>query len=187
MKKTFALGFLWIMLAATVNAYEIKPGAVKQRICSELNEIQVVQMDDLDLPLGEEFAIFLNGKIILKTGGEEGVDDFRFHQLPLPDVILHINQGVRPFDEVFVFMQRMWGNACDGGAIWFLGVKSGGSYAISDPIDYCGGPPPILTVMENKVIVTDPGHPHNHGTGWIPEEKWVYEDGMVHRVKEKTK
>lgn len=185
MKKTIVLVLVWTMLTAMVNAQEIKPGSVKQRISSELNDIQVVQLDDLQL--GNEFAVLLNGKIILKTGGEEGKDDFRFHSLPLPDVILHLNQGVKPFDEVFVFMQRMWGNACDGGAIWFLGVKSGGRHAISDPIDFCGGPPPILTVMENKVIITDPAHPPNDGKGWIPEDQWVYEEGKVRRAKNKAR
>jgi hypothetical protein len=185
MKKSIVVVLCLLMMAMAAHARENETEVVKQKITTERGDLRIIQLDEGRV--GNEFAVRLNGRVVVKTGGKENSSGFRFHDYPLPNVILHINKGVAPFDEVFVLQQRMWGNACDGGPIWFLGDKSDGSYAISDAIDYCGGPPPILTVLPEKVTVTVPGHAPHRGEGFTPQEVWVYEDGKVSQVKKAQK
>ena len=185
MKKSIVVVLCWLMMAATANAQENEPQVVKQKITTERGDLRIIQLDEGRE--GNEFAVRLNGRVIVKTGGEANKSEFRFHDYPLPNVILHINKGVVPFDEVFVFQQRMWGNVCDGGPIWFLGEQSDGTYSISDAIDYCGGPPPTLMVLPEKVTITVPGHTPYGGGSFIPQEVWVYKDGKVSQVKNAKK
>jgi hypothetical protein len=185
MKKSIVVVLCWLIMPSAAHAQENETEVVKQKITTERGDLRIIQLDEGRV--GNEFAVRLNGRVVVKTGGAENNNEFRFHDYPLPNVILHINKGVVPFDEVFVLQQRMWGNACDGGPIWFLGGKSDGSYAISDAIDYCGGPPPILTVLPEKVTVIVPGHAPNRDESFIPQEVWVYKDGKVSQVKKAKK
>ncbi len=185
MKKSIVGVLCWLVLPMAAHAQKKEIEVVRQKITTERGDLRIIQLDEGRV--GNEFAVRLNGRVVVKTGGEMSKSDFRFHDYPLPNVILHINKGVVPFDEVFVLQQRMWGNACDGGPIWFLGGKSDGSYAISDAIEYCGGPPPILTVLPEKVHITVPGHAPHRGVGFIPQEVWVYKDGKVSQVKQAEK
>jgi hypothetical protein len=185
MKKSIVGVLCWLVMALAAYAQEYETEVVRQKITTERGDLRIIQLDEGRV--GNEFAVRLNGRVVVKTGGKRNNSDFRFHDYPLPNVILHINKGVVPFDEVFVLQQRMWGNACDGGPIWFLGNRSDGSYAISDAIDYCGGPPPILSVLPEKVTVTIPGHTFRRGERFIPQEVWVYKEGKVSPVKQAKK
>lgn len=178
-KRIIVVVLYWLMMAAAAPAQENDTEIVKQKIATESGDLRIIQLDEGRT--GNEFAVRLNGRVVVKTGGAKNNGDFRFHDYPLPNVILHINKGVVPFDEVFVLQQRMWGNACDGGPVWFLGVKNDGTYSVSDAIDYCGGPPPILSVLPEKVTVTGPG------SDVLSPEVWIYEDGKVSQVKKAKK
>ena len=179
MNKGLIVALCWLIIASALQAQENQSENVKQRVASNSNNLRVIQLDDG--ALGNAFAIHLNDQLVMKTGGEEHQSGFRFHAFPFPDVILHITAELPPFQEVFVVQQRMWGNACDGGPIWFLGVKADGTFSVSDPVDYCGGPPPIFTVTSEKVTITDQGHAPNRGAAFIPEDVWVYQDGKVNQ------
>lgn len=115
MKKSIVVVLYLLMMAMVAHAQENETEVVKQKITTERGDLRIIQLDEGRV--GNEFAVRLNGRVVAKTGGEESSSGFRFHDYPLPNVILHINKGVAPFDEVFVFQQRMWGNACDGGPI----------------------------------------------------------------------
>lgn len=179
--KTFIVGaLLWIMAATPAQALDSKLVANAKRIATDLMELRIVPMEDKPQPTA--YAITLNGNVIMKTGGEKGSDDFRFHGLPLPEVILHLSKGIPPYDEVFVMGQHGWGNGCDNGAIWFLGVKADGSHTVSEAVERCGGPPPSFTVTPAKVTVTLPGYKPKQGKKTVPEEVWVYADGTFGRA-----
>ncbi len=180
MKTIIAGALLWIMAATPAQALDSKLVANAKRIATDLMELRIVPMEDKPQPAA--YAITLNGNVIMKTGGEKNNADFRFHGLPLPDVILHLSKGVPPYTEVFVIEQHGWGDACENGAIWFLGVKADGSHTVSEAVERCGGPPPNFTVTPTRVTMKLPGYKPKQGKKAVPEEVWVYADGKLDRA-----
>jgi hypothetical protein len=150
---------------------------VKERLATPAGEIRITQLDEGEL--GNQFAVTLGDRSILQTNGEE---DGQFSDSPVPTILKHFN-AVTPYDEVVVFQQNMWGNACDGGPLWFLGLKRDGTFSVSLPIDFCGGRQPVLKQTAGRIIITLPGGPPNRGSGYIPTETWVYENGRVRQLK----
>lgn len=168
-----------LFLLSSWPALAQQPQILKERIKTVAGEIKVVQLDDGEL--GCKYAVLLDEQSIVKTDCEEDVG--RFEGFPVPRIYKRITTAVPPFDEVIVFQQGMWGNACNGGPLWLLGLKSDGSFMISANIDHCGGPDPIVKQEGRKVIVNIPGHRPNRGAGFIPGETWVYENGEIHQAK----
>lgn len=170
-----ALVLLFVMLPATGFAQEA--GKVKERLMTTAGELRITQLDEGEL--GQKFAVTLGDKPVLQTDGEGGG---QFSEAPVPGILKRF-KAVPPYAEVLVFQQHMWGNACDGGPLWFLGLKRDGSFDVSTPIDFCGGRPPTLTRSAGRVVVNIPGGPPNRGRGYIPGETWVYENGRVRQLK----
>lgn len=139
------------------------------------------RLDIEALPRGahgdESFRIALAGKELRRTGAGGDFPDY-----PAPRILERYPQGIAPFDEVIVFQQDMRGNACDGGPLWMLGLKRDGSYAISDPIDFCGGKAPQLSATREQLTIVMPGGPPNRGEGELPTETWRYRDGKVEQM-----
>ncbi len=139
------------------------------------------RLDIEALPRAEDgqdvFRIALAGKELRRTGGGADFPDF-----PVPRMLQTYPQGIAPFDETIVFQQDMRGNACNGGPLWILGLKRDGAYAISDPIDFCGGKSPQLSATRDELKIVLPGGPLNRGEGEVPTEVWKYRDGKIERV-----
>lgn len=121
-------------------------------------------------------SIKLNKKVILY----DDVCDFS------PRLLQHYKKPVFPFSEVLVFQDRMLGNACDGASVFILGIKENGNYTISDPIEYCGGPKPIVTIVSDKVTITLPKF-ISRGNDRIAKEVWVYEKEKLVKQKQPRK
>ena len=172
MKHLFRTALLVCAASLSVSAQQ-----VKERLATPAGEIRITQLDAGEL--GNKFAVTLGDKSILQTNGEE---DGQFSDSPVPTILKHFN-AVTPYDTVVVFQQNMWGNACDGGPLWFLGLKRDGTFSVSSPIDFCGGRPPVIRQTAGRIIVTLPGGPPNRGEGYIPTETWVYENGRVRQLK----
>ena len=172
MKHLFRTALLVCAASLSVSAQQ-----VKERLATPAGEIRITQLDAGEL--GNKFAVTLGDKSILQTNGEE---DGQFSDSPVPTILKHFN-AVTPYDAVVVFQQNMWGNACDGGPLWFLGLKRDGTFSVSSPIDFCGGRPPVIRQTAGRIIVTLPGGPPNRGEGYIPTETWVYENGRVRQLK----
>jgi len=156
---------------------------LKERLNTVAGELKIVQLDDGEL--GNKFAVMLGENSILKTDGEK--EGSRFFDFPVPNILRHFKNGVRPFDEVVLFQQNMWGNACDGGPLWFLGLNRNGSFVISSSVDFCGGREPIIREGANNVTIIIPGGPPNRGEGYIPGETWIYQNGEVKRVRKRNR
>lgn len=172
MKHLLLTAFLVCAAASTAGARQ-----VKERLATPAGEIKITQLDAGEL--GNKFAVTLGDKSILLTNGET---DGQFSDSPVPTILKHFT-AVKPFDAVVVFQQNMWGNACDGGPLWFLGLRRDGTYSVSAPIDFCGGRPPVIKQTAARIVVTLPGGPPNRGEGYIPTETWVYENGRVRQLK----
>jgi hypothetical protein len=139
------------------------------------------------IPLDEpcKFNVSLGGKTILTTDCE--AESNPWSSTPIPTVRTHHKTRVGPFAEVVLLQMGMLGNACDGGPLLFLGLKADHTYSVSEPIDFCGGKPPNVTWNSSRATVRIPGGPPNRGTGYIPGETWVYQNGVVKKLKSSTK
>jgi hypothetical protein len=131
-----------------------------------------------------KYTVTLGGKVILKTDFEEQSNEYADQVRPsIHTYYKSESEGIGDFDEVVLLQLHGDGNACNGGPLLFLGLKSDGkSYSLSKAIDFCGGSQPIITWGANKVVVYIPGGPPNRGTGYIPPETWVYEKGIVKKL-----
>ncbi len=76
----------------------------------------------------------------------------RIVQDPVPRLLKYVDKAIPPFEAVAVFQQFSWGNACNGGPIWFLGIHKSGTFTLSNPIDFCGGPSPMVTVTLSRSL-----------------------------------
>lgn len=86
---------------------------------------------------------------------------------------------------VLVMQEEMQGNACNGTSLWFSTFNTDGSYVFSEPIGYCGGPEPTVSVAGSLIHLTVPAHPPNRGTGTIPGFDYAYDmtTGALQRLR----
>jgi len=154
-----------LVATVAVRAQSAAAPTVKQRLVTVAGELKILQLDEG--MLGRRFVITLNNDRVLTTDGDDASG--RYHEFPVPNIVKHVSARVPPFDEVVVMQQHMWGNACDGGPIWFLGIRKNGSFEISNEIDFCGGAAPIITEERDRIIVAIPGG-----------ATWIYQNGKAH-------
>ena len=132
------------------------------------------------------YEVRIGGKLVLKTNCQDESDPYA--GTPLPVIYSYFpGDSIEPFDEVVLLQFNMFGNACNGGPLRFLGLKEDGTYQLSGEIDFCGGKRPVVTWGDNKGTVLLPGGPPNRGTGYIPSETWVYQGGKVRRLPSRTR
>lgn len=143
-------------------------------------ELEIVPVDE---PC--KYNVTLGGKIILTTDCE--AESNPWSSMSIPTIHTHHKKAVRPFDQVVLLQMNMLGNACDGGPLLFLGLKKDQTYSLSEPIDFCGGKAPVVTWSSSRVTVRIPGGPPNRGSGYIPGETWVYQNGVVKKVRAAAK
>jgi len=170
-----------IAVTTALRAQGAAAPTLKQRLVTVAGELRILQLDEG--MLGRRFVIKLNNDLVLTTDGDD--ESSRYHEFPVPKIVKHVSRRVPPFDEVVVFQQNMWGNACDGGPIWFLGVKKNGSFDISNEIDFCGGAAPIITEERDRIIVSIRGGPPNRGNGYVPGATWIYQNGEARQSTQK--
>jgi len=163
------------ILLATSTAQDSK----KSRFAEELSTIAGV-LRILEQEPNCRYDVVLDRKTIWHTDCHDASSTDT--DMPIPTIHTYYKQGVKPFPEVILMQQQMLGNACNGGPLWFIGLRQDGSYALSHHIAFCGGRQPVVTWSEDKVTVVLPGGPPNRGTGFLPTVTWVYEDGQVRRT-----
>ena len=104
----------------------------------------------------------------------------------LPRVLANYSGGFGSLQQVLVFQELTDGNACNGGPLHILAIAAHKKPLVADPIDYCGGPDPLISRKGKTLIITLPGRHPNHpidSTVWIPTEKWSYKEGLLTRIK----
>jgi hypothetical protein len=139
-------------------------------------ELTIAQLGD-DWANGP-FRIALGGRTVLETDNDKPVDG-----MPIPTILTGFRDGLAPYDEIVVLQQNTAGNACNGGPIWFLGIRKSGAFAVTKPIDFCGGADPVIERKGARIILTFPGGQPNHGTERVPTEVWVFEAGVAKQLK----
>jgi hypothetical protein len=85
-------------------------------------------------------------------------------------------------EDVIVFMESEGGNACPGGVFKVLVVRSNGTYYISpDSIGNCNSPKFLQS--GDKLTISFPRSRVLRGTGFVPAETWVYQNGKLTQQK----
>lgn len=150
------------------------PASTKEEFVTPAGRLVIEQLDDQQL--GTDFEVRLASRTVLHS--KEGDDATAFPDFPVPDIIKYIDEPIGPFDAAAVFQQFNWGNACNGGPIWFLGIRRDGTFNRSAPIDACGGPAPQVTVNDGVIHLTLP----QPGQASPPEE-WTYSGRELKRTR----
>jgi hypothetical protein len=178
MRKLLTLIFALVCCGQAVGQQSASPFADHLKtIAGELKIVSLVESC--------KFNVTLKGKVILTTDCDH--ESNPWSTTPIPAIHSYYKGGVSPFAEVVLIQMNMLGNACDGGPLLFLGLKADQTYSWSESIDFCGGAPPVVTWSSSRVTVLIPGGPPNRGTGYIPAETWVYENGHVKQAKHRMK
>lgn len=163
---------------SVIKAQEQVSSVFADKLNTVAGELKIVALKD-----GCKFNVTLNRKVVLNTDCDD--EKNVWSTTPIPSIHTYYkSQGVSPFDEVVLLQMNMLGNACDGGPLLFLGLKGDKTFSLSKSIDFCGGAPPVVTWSNSRVTVLIPGGPPNRGTGYIPAETWVYENGGVRQLKQ---
>jgi hypothetical protein len=180
MKIRVLVSYCVLLIAAQVkpaNAQEQQASFFADSLKTIAGELKIVPLDE-----SCKFNVTLNGRIVLRTDCQDESNIWATTPIPVIHTF-YKSGGVRPFDEVVLLQMNMLGNACNGGPLLFIGLKQDKSYSLSESIDFCGGAPPVVTWSHDKVTVLLPGGLPNRGTGYIPSETWIYQNGLVRQVR----
>jgi hypothetical protein len=134
--------------------------------------------------LGSDFAVMLGKREVIRS--KEGDEQTPFSNFPVPHLLKYVDKAIPPFEAVAVFQQFSWGNACNGGPIWFLGIHKDGTFTVSDPIDFCGGLSPKVTVTSEAVHVISPASDGKNESEPSPEKEWIFFQGKVKALAHKV-
>lgn len=168
-----------LVAVALFGSTEAPADVVKWRQVTAGGELRIVQLDERTL--GCTYEVTLRDALVLRTNCDD--ESSTFADFPVPAVVEHFGVPLPPFDDVVLMQQNTWGKACTGGPLWFLGIRTDGTFERSPEIPFCGGPAPVVRREGTKVTVVVPGSAPNRGPGFIHEERWVYENGRLERMK----
>ena len=169
MKIGFAARHSMIMLILFGMSRNLpRPGRPETEIATPGGPLLIEQMDANTL--GSDFRITLAGHTVLRS--RESDDHGPFSEFPRPEVIQYFAKRIGSFDAVAVFQQFSWGNACNGGPVWLLGIFRDGTYERSKPIDACGGPSPKVALDRSTIHIT-----------LGPAEEWAYNGRQLRRIR----
>ena len=162
---------LLLFMVGVSCSLSVNAETLRERLMTVAGELKIVQLDEGEL--GNQYAVILDGNVILKTDFDDEYG--RFTGFPIPRMFKKFKNGIRPYDEVILFQQGMWGNACDGGPLWFLGLNKNGSFSMSANIDFCGGDAPIVRQKGDAITLIFSG------------ETWVYQKGEARQIRRSNK
>jgi hypothetical protein len=175
----YQVGWRWVLTSIPIVLLVSCAAVAMQEGVRTPGGFLVIRQLDKEL-LGGDFTVILGNREVIRS--KEGDDKTPFSSFPVPRLLKYIDQPIPPFAAVAVFQQFSWGNACNGGPIWFLGIQKDGTFTVSDPIDFCGGPSPIVTVISETVHVISPASDGQDGSDPSPEKEWVFSKGTVKTI-----
>jgi len=176
MSSVWAITLRWQLAVACIAIFVLPVAVAKQEgIATPAGRLIIRQMDSE--VLGKEFEIKLGNQQVIRT--QEGIGEVPFSDFPIPRLLKYVGKSIPPFDAVAVFQQFNWGNACNGGPIWFLGIHKNKMFSISEPIDFCGGPTPRVSVSSKAIYVALPTTKIQEATENSPNDKWMYRQGKI--------
>jgi len=155
-----------------ISGCPVLASTIKEQRTTPAGQLVIEQVDEG--PLGNEFYVYLAGKTILHS--KLGDATTEFSAFPIPHLFAYFGESMNGVDAVAVFQQFNWGNACDGGPVWFLGISRDGNFKKSNSVEFCG--PPETTVKHGVIhlIRSEAGQAS-------PPKEWIYSGGKLQKVK----
>lgn len=172
----YQIGWRWVLRSAPIVLLVSCVAVPMQQEVMTPGGLLVIRQLDKEL-LGSAFVVMLGKREVIRS--KEGDEKTPFSSFPVPRLLKYVDKAIPPFAAVAVFQQFSWGNACNGGPIWFLGIHQDATFTVSDPIDFCGGPSPIVTATPEAVHVISPAFDGQNASESAPEKEWVFLNGKV--------
>jgi hypothetical protein len=148
-----------------ISGCPVLASTIKEQRTTPAGQLVIEQVDEG--PLGNEFFVYLAGKTILHSKLDDNTTEFPDY--PVPHIFAYFDGPVGESDAVAVFQQSNWGNSCNGGPVWFLGISRDGNFKKSNSIEFCGPP-------EIHLMLSRPGQAS-------PPEQWIYSEGKLKKVE----
>jgi hypothetical protein len=173
-----AISSLWAWGLSDVAAQGRPQASDGDTLHTVAGEIRIVELER-----NCRYEVTINGKRLIATDCGDEQDPNA--GAPRPEILVYSRLPAKPFSQVVIFQQQMAGNACDGGPLWLLGLRTDGPASRSTNIDFCGGAQPSITVEQDRIVISIPGGPRNRGEGVVPGEDWLYQNDELTRLKHK--
>jgi hypothetical protein len=158
-----------LLLLATfglsISGWPVLASTIKEQRATPAGPLVIEQVDEG--PLGNEFFVYLAGKTVLHSKLDDNSTEFPAY--PIPHLFAYFDGPIGESDAVAVFQQSNWGNACDGGPVWFLGISRDGNFKKSNSIEFCG-PPKIHLMLSRPGQASSP-------------EQWIYSEGKLEKAE----
>ena len=127
-------------------------------------KLEIVKTDPLN------WKIVLSGKDVLTGKG-----------LP-PQIKKEVKKRITPFDQVIVLTEAT-GTCCELGPFRFLGLRSNGTFVITEAIGDGFAFHPQISATDKYVKVRLRDGRESSGIGRVPGGEWIFENGRVRKIK----
>lgn len=141
-----------------------------------------------ELHPGTRYEVTLGDRVIFKTDLALEVDKpwWKRKTPGIRPYILGSFAGVSPYAETIVLGWFDWGNACDTHGFSFIGIKRDGSFRIAN-VTTCTQQEPSLSKAGQRIVLVVPPEPpgirHGGPNPLVPGEEWVFERGLLRRLR----
>lgn len=166
-KNLFFIIILFLFLIFQTQVFGQR-SVVREKIATSAGNVEFVQTGNPD-SMPSKWQIKLKNKVLYENLESYGS--------------LSVVKTFKNFagkEDVIVFMESEGGNAC---AVThrILAIRTNGSFHLSEPIYNCVTPQ--LSRTANKITLYFPRSPVMRGTGFVPAETWVYQNGKLTQQK----
>jgi hypothetical protein len=166
-KLIFAIAILFFVFQIQILAQR---SSVRAKVVISAGQVDFVQTGNNDGGMGEaEWHIKLKGKVLGKLS--EPYDAIK---------IVKIFKDFKVGEDVVIFAGEMMGSAC-ASTYNILALHSSGDAYLSEPISNCAAPKVAQTA--GKISLYFPRSFVTRGTGFVPPETWIYQNGELSRQK----
>jgi len=159
----------------SVLAQQSERDIYEDSLVTEAGELEITKRADVEFG----YQVTLDGRIIVRTNANDSGSVYSGNYIP--KIHTYYKPGLENFEGEIVLLEFIsGGNACPGGALQFLNLRRNELPRLSNLVDACI--PPIVTWDYGKVTLFFPRSPVLRGTGFLPAETWIYQNGVAKKV-----
>jgi len=148
------------------------PSSLRQRTFPDVRDTTITVAGKLEIIKTDpiNWKIVLNGKLVLAGEG-----------LP-PEIEKEVRKRIASFDTVIVLTEET-GTCCELGPFRFLGLRSNGTFVITEAIGDGFAFHPQISATDKYVKVRLRDGRESSGIGRVPGGEWIFENGRVRKIK----
>jgi hypothetical protein len=178
MKISMSVAILTVFFSLfhdSAHAQQSERDIYESSLVTEAGELEITRRADVE----SGYQVTLDGRIILRTDADDSGSIYSGNYIP--KIHTYYKPGLENFGGETVLLEFIsGGNACPGGSLQFLNLRRNELPRLSNLVDACI--PPIVTWDYGKVTLFFPRSPVIRGTGFVPAETWVYQNGNARKV-----